>query len=258
MHRLFSQKKLFLCSAIVILTCWNGSMVDTKGKDKRPDINFWGELEDHKEKCKVEDILIGGKYEQIPVYQTVSDVKKSNEKPKESGIEIDPKQNKIFLDLNQIASISLLHPDRPIEHELSINNRKYTEIVVRTITGSQQTYLVESSREISCLKIEQGPKGDQKAIQEERKLNIIHVKNLWIKGYKSHKENITTNSSDSSISEKTKVSESTEQILDQIEKKVNNLPKEDPSNYDKLKESLLSLLRALRDQLQKMLSMIRN
>lgn len=261
-HRLSYQKSLFVSSIAIVLTCWNGSMVDSTGKGKRPDVNFYGELEDHTSKCSVEDILIGGKYEQITVYQPVQGIKPSIEQTKElvesKGRQIDPKENKTFLDLNEVASISLVHPDQPIEHELTINNRKYIEIEVTLITGSKQPYIIESSRELSCLKINKGPKDDQKPVQEERKLNMIHVKNLWIKGRKSGQDTTKSDSRDTSISEKTKIAEGTEQILDQIEKKVNNLPKEDPSNYEQLKESLLSMLRSLRDQLQKMLNMIKS
>lgn len=257
-HHVSSQRNILLCSAAIALTCWNGSVVDSSGKGKRPDVNFFGELEDHASTCKVEDILIGGKYEQIPVYQPIQGAKTSLEKKKDDGVQIDPKQNKTLLSLNEISSISMVHPDRPTEHELDINNRKYVEIEITNIAGSKDIYIVESSREISCLKIDKGPKGDQKPVQEERKLNMIHVKNIWIKGHKSGQDKTKSDSGDATISEKTKIAEGTEQILDQMEKKVNNLSKEDSSNYKQLKESLLSMLRALRDQLQKMLDMIKS
>ncbi len=254
---LSSQKNLFFYACMLIITCWNGSMVDSGGKDKRPDVNFYGQLQDHSSTCSVEDILIGGKYEQIPVYQLLQAAKSSPE-PSPSDLKLDPKQNKTFLDLNEISSISLLHPDRPTTHELTINNKKYVEIEIVTITGSKQIYLVESTRELSCIKIDKGPSEDQKPIQEERKLNMIHVKQLLIKGRKSSQDKKNKESEDSSISDKSKLAQGTEQILDQIEKKVNNLPKEDPSNYEQFKESLLSMLKALRNQLQKILNMIKS
>ena len=112
-HHLSYHKNIFLCSAAIAITCWNGSVVDSNGKGKRPDVNFYGELEDHASICKVEDILIGGKYEQIAVYQPIQGAKTALEKKKDDGAQIDPKQNKILLDLNEISLISMVHPDRP-------------------------------------------------------------------------------------------------------------------------------------------------
>ncbi len=257
-HMPIFHKTINYLSLAVIFTCWNGSLVETsKDKDKRPDINFYGELTDHSTTCKVEDILIGGKYEQVSFYSPI----KLEQKPTDAhtkNIEIDPKQNKVFLDLQELSVIQLKHPDRPIEHEITINNKKYVEIEITTITGSKNDYIVESNREISCKKIDKGPEGDQKPVFEERKLNMIHVKKLLISGYKSNQDKTKSASRDATVSEKSEVSNKTEKILDQIEEKVNNLSKEDPSNYEKVKDSLLSLLRSLRNQLQKLVNMIKS
>lgn len=262
-HIFQSSKMIIPITALVFFVCWNGSMVDSNGKDKRPDTNFYGTLQDHTTSFDVEDILIGGKYEQIPVYQKVDPIKKTAEKisvdqTKSSLAEIDPKQNKILLDLHEISSISLQYPDKPIEHELEINNRKYVEIVVTSINNTKQNYLIESSREVSCLKMDKGPDKDQKPIFEERKLNMIHIKNLEIKGFKSAIDSKQSKYQERMSTDKMQVSDTTEKILDQIEEKVKDLPKQDPSQYEKFKTSLLSLLRSLREQLQKMLNMIKN
>ena len=261
MNQLLSSRVTFLLTGLVLVTCWNGTMVDSGSgkKDKRPDVNFYGQLTDHTCTMNVEDILIGGRYEQIPVFQTGDYSPEQNSKNQQNQpAVIDPKQNKIMMDLSEISSISLKNPDRPIEAELNINNRKYSEVEITSINGTKKTYLIESSRELTCLKVDKGPDNDQKPIYEERKLNIIHVKNLLIQGYKTGAGKVSTPAKDVSVSDKGDVAQNTEQILDQIEKKVNNLPKEDPSNYEKLKSSLLSLLRSLRDQLQKLLGMIKN
>jgi len=256
-HASIFYKNIHFISLAIILTCWNGSIVDTsKDKDKRPDLNFYGELTDHYTTCKVEDILIGNKYEQIPFYSPVKLEQKSNDDKK--NIEIDPKQNRILVDLQEVSVIELSHPDKPIEHEITINNKKYVEVIITNITGSKNTYIVESNREVHCKKIDKGPEGDQKAVFEERKLNMIHIKKLAISGYKSNPDKIKAGSRDVTVSDKAEVSEKTEKILDQIEEKVNNLPKEDPSNYEKVKDSLLSLLKSLRNQLQKLLDMIKS
>ena len=250
--------KIHYLSLAIIFTCWNGSLVDTsKDKDKRPDINFYGELTDHATTCQIEDLLIGGKYEQIPVYSPVKTEQESSEKNKK-GIEIDPKQNKILIDLQEVSMIELKHPDRPVEHEININNKKYVEIFITNIRGTKNSYLVEFDREISCKKIDKGPEGDQKPLFEERKLNMIHVKKLLISGYKTNIDKTKSSSRDAALSDKASISMGTEKILDQIEEKVKNLSQEDSSNYEKVKDSLLSLLKSLRNQLQKLLDMIKS
>lgn len=244
--------------AITVLFSWNGSIVDSTESDKRPDVNFYGTLMDHVSTYQVEDILIGRRYEQIPVYQIVKDAKRAVEKTRDSSLEMDPKQNKTLIDLKDVASIELRSPDRPIESEVEINNRKYIEIMVTSITGTQQSYFLESSREISCRQIDKGPNKDQQAIYENHKLNIVHVKKLIIKGYKSTKDIKHTSVRNTEQADKVDIATDTEKILDQIEEKVKNLPEQDPSQYEKFKTSLLSLLRGLRAQMQKMLDMLKN
>ncbi|MBI2344644.1 hypothetical protein HYV10_01070 [Candidatus Dependentiae bacterium] len=251
-------KRIHYISLAIIFTCWNGSIVDSsKDKEKRPDINFYGELTDHYTTSKVEDILIAGKYEQIPFYSPIKIEQKSSDENKKN-IEIDPKQNRVLIDLQEVSVIELKHPSQPIKHEITINNKKYVEVTIINITGSKNDYIIESNREISCKKIDKGPDGNQKPVFEERKLNMIHLKKLLISGYKSNQDKAKSSSRDSSLSEKSEISMGTEKILDQIEEKVNNLPKEDPSNYEKIKDSLLSLLKSLRNQLQKLLDMIKS
>ncbi|HSW76601.1 MAG TPA: hypothetical protein VLG50_06125 [Candidatus Saccharimonadales bacterium] len=250
---------LFLATCVTFL-CWNGSSIISNGKDKRPDINFYGTIEDHKEKFNVEDILIGGRYEQISVYQTLKDYKKPTEKDASTKSEIDPKQNKSILDLHDVASIELIHADHPIASEIEINNRKYVEILVTLINGSKQNYLIESSREVSCLKIDKGPDIQENPILEARKLNMIHIRNIIIKGYKSAKDvkHTRQQDDDSQAIKKSDVAYATEKTLDQIEEKVKNLKQEDPSAFEKFKSSMLSLLRSLRQQLQTMLNMLKS
>ncbi len=262
---IYFTKPICYLSLAVIFTCWNGSIVNvSKDKEKRPDINFYGELTDHNSTTKVEDILIAGKYEQIPFYAPIKLDQKSYDKNNDEydenkkSAEIDPKQNKVLIDLQEVSMIELKYRNKPIEHEITVNNKKYVEIELTTITGSKNNYIVESNREISCKKIDRGPNDDQKPVLEERKLNMIHVKKLIISGYKSNTDNTKSASRDTTTSEKSEISQTTEKILDQIEEKVNNLPKEDPSNYEKLKDSLISLLRSLRNQLQKLLDMIKS
>src|SRR5690606_1417279 len=129
------NKKISYLAVVTILTNWNGSMVETNTKDKRPDMNFYGHLEDHTQKeTKIEDILIGGKYEQIPVYQILDNKTKDlidrntkaelDNKSKETIKDLDPRQNKVLLDLQEVSFIELKFPDHPVENEININNKK--------------------------------------------------------------------------------------------------------------------------------------
>ncbi|MBP9764803.1 hypothetical protein KBD08_00520 [Candidatus Babeliales bacterium] len=245
---------LYISSIAVIITCWNGSMVNTTSDKKRPDVNFCGTIEDYNHTFNAEDILIGDKYEKVPFYLPTPTTKAATAK---STTDINPAQNQVLLDLQEIRTIEAKHTTDPVEHQLTINNKKYVAVEVTSITGTKNEYLVESYRKISCLHIDKGPDNDQKPIEQERKLDFIALKNLTIKNYKSATDVKKSQSHDYNESEKAQAASATEKILDQIEEKVNNLPKEDPSNYEKIKESLLTLLKSLRDQLQKVLNMIK-
>lgn len=258
-----SQKLFVPLLFATLFCCWNGSIVDSEGKGKRPDVNFYGTIEDHHKTSRVEDILIGGKYEVIPVYQAIKVQKKlSADDAKQS--EIDPKQNKILLDLKEIRSIELKHQDHPTSSQIEVNNRDYVEIIVTSITGKTKNYLIESSRKVSCVEIDQGR---DKTVREERELNMIHIRKMIIKGYKSVKEEPEKTYHDKHFdeqdrltkqtsNEKKEVAKNTENILGAIEKNVANLSHESPSTIETMKETILSLLKSLREQLQKMLNML--
>lgn len=248
---------------ITVLSCFNGSMVDsTTDTHKRPDVNFYGMIEDHHKTFAAEDILIGGKYEVIPVYQPV--VKKIQQSSDEKTKHIDPKQNKALLDLKEIISIELKHLEHPTASQVSINNRDYVEIIVTSINNTKKNYLIESSRKVTCKEIDKGPQGSHKELLEERELNMIHLKKLIIDGYKSVREEPVKRSYDAhgqtttrvQSESKQEVANNTGKIIDQIEKNVQQLSHESPSTLEAMKSSLLSMLKALREQLQKMLNML--
>lgn len=262
-----SSHQTKLIAPIILITmflCWNGSMVNI-GPDHRPDTNFRGEITDHKSTFKAEDILIGGKDKEIAVYSLDAKIPKNPEIKKD----LDPRQNKSLLDLRNILSIELAHPEHPTASEIELNNRKYIEIIVTFINESKQNYLIESAREISCLKVNQGPDASKAPMLEERKLNMTHIRNLTIKNYRSKQDNKKHTNCDETASvvqktdqSKAEVASTTENILDQMEEKVKNLDnedhKEDPSRCKNLKSSMLLLLKSLREQLQKLLNMLKN
>jgi len=258
-----SSKNSLLCFAtLTTVLCWNGSVVDSTDSNKRPDTNFYGTIQDYSSTppAAVEDIEIGNKGKgQFDVYQIAADIKKTSDLSSDKNIKtsMDPKQNKSLLDLHEIASIEAHNQTHPTASEIEINNRKYIEIDVTFINGNQQRYLIESTRDVSCLKIDKGIDNNAAPVVEKRKLNMIHVKNLTIKGYRSTKDSGKKHE-DSQASQKAEVSSTTEKILDQLEENVKNLPQENSSQYDKIKSTMLSLLKSLREQLQKMLNMLKN
>lgn len=260
------------------LFCFNGSVItNTPDSSTDPDVNFYGVLEDHVHTAQVEYILIGGKYESIPVYQTVTaaQIKAKEEKNQE----IDPKQNKILLNLQDIKSITLEHPNNPTASAIQINSKNYIQIVVQSIQGTQKKYLVESTRKINCKEVDKSLEGTSKTFQS-RDINFIHIKKLTISGYKSGtpykaptitpiSDSITNTqkinaSSSKSIDEKNTILKEKEifknnaaEILQAIEENVKNMPIDNPTAFETMKSTVLTLLKTLRDQLQKFLDMIK-
>lgn len=268
----FFQKSVHILpiTACVMILCWNGSVVDSTTKDKRPDVNFYGTITDGSGTYQAEDILINDLYEKINFYRVIkptdtSAEKESVDQPKSAIKDIDPKQSKTPFDLQEIKTIEAKYPDQPTKHETKINSSNYVEIIVTTIDDAQHNFLVESSRKISYREVNKNLENDKKLLNNPSVTTMLALKSLEIKGHKlgedakerkyqadndKDKKDITSN--------KVKIANDTENILDEMEEKVKNLPKDDSSQYDKFKKSMISLLRSLRDQLQKMLNMIKN
>src|SRR3989338_4507620 len=163
-------------------SCWNGSMVTTSTEvSTQPDINFYGTLEDHAHTVEVESILIGGKYESIPVYQQVT---VSNNSQQDQNI--DPKQNKTLINLQDVKSIALQHPNNPTTSSIQVNNKTYIQIVIESLHGSKKKYLVESTRKITCKEIDKSAEIIEKPTLQSRDISFVHVKKLTIKGYRSN------------------------------------------------------------------------
>lgn len=245
--------------SLVLLTCWNGSMVDSGSKDKRPDVNFYGKLNDE----SVEDILIGGKYNEIPVYKLIdaeqkSTMKESVDQSKSSMAEKSPTSDQTKLNLDDVASIALKYPETPTAKEVSINNKKYVIIHIQLINDSIHEYMVEAERNITALAIDKGPNNNQ-PILSKRVVKMSALKSLVIKGRKAAEDmNQSRMRKENEDTDKITLANNIEKDLDQIAQEVDNLPKHDPSQYEKFKSSMISLLRSLRNQLQKMLNMIKN
>lgn len=247
---------------IVFLFCFNGSLMDSGGASNttNPDVNFYGQLEDHHRTAAVQNIRIGGKYKDIPVYQVP---------PKTNGkyVEIDPKQNKILLDLKEIKKISLKHPESPSTAIIEVSGRKYIIITVLSQNNSQKDYVVETTKRVKCQEADKGPNNKQQATYEDRDLSFAHIRSLTVNGYKDSKHGTEVNN-DIDVSEKsiTKTSthaqkegfkKNTADILNKIEQNVKNLPHDNPTLFQTMKGTILTLLKSLRDQLKKFLDMIK-
>ncbi|MBP6869465.1 hypothetical protein KBC04_01065 [Candidatus Babeliales bacterium] len=266
-----SKKYVWALAILVMISCYNGSVVNNSAEQApTSDINFYGILEDHAHTCNVESILVGGKYESIPVYQQNTFVP-LNHKNNPTMEQVDPKQNKILINLQDIKSISLEHPHNPTESSIQINNKIYIQIIVESLQGTKKHYLVESSRKITCKEIDKSADVQQAPTLHDRDLNFIHIKKLIIKGYKSNypykapeigpisktPEQPMPKAPTMTESEKEKFKESTAELLNAIEENVKNMPLDNPTAFETMRSTVLTLLKSLRDQLQKFLDMIK-
>ncbi len=167
--------KLLLISTLIAVGCWHsldytgewgGAKEDSvSGGGEKHSINFYGIFTDaNNKKSSIENIAIGNKFRQIPVYAP----------PKNEDTK--PDTNTSFIDLAEIREISLPSADPRIE---KFAGREY--ITIMTISNdkkrTQHTYLVEVTREISCHEVnEAGP--------IERKIKFEALGKLKIKGYR--------------------------------------------------------------------------
>lgn len=271
-----SQKKLYTLTLAtsLFLCCFNASMVTTNSSETatEPDVNFYGMLEDHAHIAPVEAILIGGRYETIPVYQKI-DLKKNVDSQDNLPHDIDPKQNKTFINLQDVKSIALEHPNNPAASSIQINGKTYIQIIIELLHGSKKKYLVESTRKINCKEIDKGEDVEEKLTMQARDINFIHVKKLTIKGHRSNnsykaidispssKETIPSKASEKQNSalmqQKANFQNNAAELLHTIEENVKNLPMDNASAFETMRSTILTLLKSLRDQLQKFLDMIK-
>lgn len=247
---------------LVMLFCFNGSLTNSTSSDNaaKPDVNFYGVLEDHHRSAHVQNILISGKYKDIPVYQVPNKVDGKY-------ADLDPKQNKILLDLNELKKIALKHAASPSESIIDVAGRKYVLISVESQNGTKKDYIVEHTKRVKCQEVDHGTSKNN-TLYEERDLSFAHIKLLTIQGYKENnhqkKNEIEPTKQENSDQpknvapeDKNQFKKNTENIIDKIEENVKNLPHDNPTLFQKMKGTILTLLKSLRDQLQKFLDMIK-
>jgi hypothetical protein len=269
-----NQKQIYtvIIALSALFCCFNGSVVTTTNSTEKsiePDINFYGTLEDHTHTEKVQSILIGARYESIPVYQ---DIPRTHSIDKNIP-DIDPKQNKTLINLQDIKSITLEHPNNPTASSIQINNKSYIQIIIESLHGTKKKYLVEATRKITCKEIDKSVEGSQTL--QTRDINFIHVKKLTIQGFKSNQayqaseispiskefESGMTpkmqNNHQNLSQEKKDFKNNAAELLHAIEENVKNLPMDNESAFETMRATILTLLKSLRDQLQKFLDMIK-
>ena len=271
--RIKNQKQIYtvVIALSALFCCFNGSVTTTNSTEKsiEPDINFYGTLEDHTHTESVQSILIGARYESIPVYQ---DSLRGNSIDKNIA-EIDPKQNKTLINLQDIKSIALEHPNNPTASSIQVNNKSYIQIIVESLHGTKKKYLVEATRKITCKEIDKNVEGN--TTLQARDINFIHVKKLTIQGFKSNhayqasqispiskefESGMTPkmqNNQQTLSQEKKDFKNNAAELLHAIEENVKNLPMDNESAFETMRATILTLLKSLRDQLQKFLDMIK-
>jgi hypothetical protein len=255
-----SKNSTLFLTISLLLTSYNGSIVDQTNipTSQETTPQFYGTLQDHHKKADVTEILIGGKYENIPVYQVLK--KPITQEEKISG-QIDPKQNRSLIHLKDIQSIALKHPNDPTHKAIQTHGRTYINIIITFLHGTEQEFLIESSRKMSCKEINKST--DEKDIipTQDRDLNIIHIKKLTIQGFttlqKKAEPKIEAAIPRQLVDEKQEIKKNTAAIINSIEDSIKNLPIDNPTLFNTMRDSILILLKSLRDQLQKFLDMVK-
>ncbi len=248
----------------LLFCCFNGSVVTTTNSSEQgnePEINFYGTLEDHTHTANIQYILIGGRYESIPVYQNIPRTQQDDA----DIIDIDPKQNKALINLQDIKSIALEHANNPAASSIKINNKTYIQIIVELLHGTKKKYLVESTRKITCKEIDKSTDVQENSTLHTRDINFIHVKKLTMQGFKSNVSYqapqispISKESKQPTVAqEKKDFKNNAAELLHAIEENVKNLPMDNESAFETMRATILTLLKSLRDQLQKFLDMIK-
>ena len=255
--------------ALMLFFCWNGTIIDSGSKSKLPDVNFYGTIECYEETFNFEYLLIKNKYEKITVHPIQSSLKNLKKRITENSANNnetnkteDPTKSKGELSLFHTKTIELQDPHHPTASIIMLNQKEFAEIVVTLINGAKQNFLIENDLNISCQQVTNGSSNTKNNIFIPRFLPITKIKKLTIKGYRSTNysddSNVTKNSSDHIHQEdqKKEVAKHTENLLDQIEENVKNLSQENASTFEKMKSNIITLLKSLREQLQKMLNML--
>lgn len=152
------------------LCCNWGSKDDASGGPvtgggRKPDVNVYGMVQDNTGNIvRVENILIGSRYNQIPVYLKPQDLTQKN---------YNPSENVARLDLAEISKIYIENRDTIY----SFSNRPYLEITVLSNDNTTiNKYIVETSKKVTFDEVnDSGP--------IEREVSMLALHELIIQGY---------------------------------------------------------------------------
>lgn len=156
-------------AAVVCTQFGTRTSEDTKEK---PRINFYGKLTTKDKTYTVENITIGNRYEQIPMYAEPQDTNQN------------PAIDTFFIDLDEIAEI---YPTQKNARDgiKKFNKRDYIEITVinKAPEAKGTMYIIENSHKIRCDVItESGPLEKEVALEALKKLEIQGHKQKEIEG----------------------------------------------------------------------------
>lgn len=174
-----------LLGCLTILFCANFGSQESSDNGNKPAVNFYGTLTTWQgQEFSVENILLGKRYNKIPVYeiQPITDAQKKQDRE----FEHDPRDGIITkLDLAEIATLSIPDPSKIYTFQKRKNSRivEYLEIVIASNDDkkTEQHYLIDLGRKLTCDQINQaGP--------IEKDVPLKAIKKLTIQGYRSRDE----------------------------------------------------------------------
>lgn len=179
--------RLLLHSILLVsLASWSNGEPTVEGASNKQRINFYGTLLTHQGKIttKIDNISIGGKYKQIPMFEKPS-LKKpaSTHSKQEIPLEADPKTELVTtkIDLSEVSQILVPQPHTLwfYKKEKGYRRSEYLEVVV--VSNNQQKtkahYLLEAKTKIYCAEV--NPAGPI-----EKEVPLAAINTLTISGYK--------------------------------------------------------------------------
>ena len=163
-----SFKMLGIISAFLLCTQFSSQKSSTDGREK-PSTNVYGLLTDStNHSYYVENITIGGRFNQIAVYQ----------KPSTNNPDVNPDINTTRIDLCEVSEIKIECP-----RVVQFNKREYIEIVIisNDMRKTKNYYIIEKLKKLFCDEInEAGP--------IEKELSFLAVQRIQIQGCKNQED----------------------------------------------------------------------
>jgi len=175
------MKKILLLAALAgasigLLVNWTTQETTIAG-DKKHRVNFFGILETQEgNRYEVENISIGLRYKQIPLYEAPKEI------PKNLMLTKDPRKGLIAkIDLAEVTEFQISNFDKKLIYQKKGSSKnEYIKIVVifKDEEKTKRQYLIDLRRKLECDEINKaGP-------IELESLSFSALKRLIIKGYR--------------------------------------------------------------------------